>query len=242
VADAVVAGRPADHLLDQVAGSPASAVQRDAVQRWGDGSSVPWQAFLADLGLTVWLRDMWDRLRVIQRGPFGKYVDQLPLYGDAIHDELLVEHIKPILGELIAPEPLGPLIDRARALDCDQPDPNRPPVKTDKGSNRAHDQTVVIEIGNALARHYHDAVARMFPRVTALMVARNPPTAPGQPPRSWVELPEADVAVSHPMDVIVRKALLRKSSGSSEPEWRRWLRTRSPARWATRGPPRRLRS
>lgn len=134
VADAVVAGQPADHLLDQVAGSPVSAVQRDAVQRWGDGSSVPWQAFLADLGLTVWLRDMWDRLRVIQRGPFGKYLDPLPLFVDAIHDELLVEHIKPRLGELIAPEPLGPLIDRARALDYDQPDPNKPPVKTDKGS------------------------------------------------------------------------------------------------------------
>ena len=213
VADAVVAGRPADHLLDQVAGAPASAVQRDAVQRWGDGSSVPWHAFLADLGLTVWLRDMWDRLRVIQRGPFGKYLDHLPLYVSALHEELLVDQIKPKLGELIAPEPLGPLIDRARALDYQQPDPTKPPVKTDKGSNRAHDQTVVIEIGNALARHYDHAVARVFPRVTALMVARNPPTALGQPPRSWVELLEADVAVRHPMDVIVRKALLRDKFG-----------------------------
>lgn len=38
VADAVVAGRPAEHLLDQVAGAPSAVVQTASVQRTGDGA------------------------------------------------------------------------------------------------------------------------------------------------------------------------------------------------------------
>jgi hypothetical protein len=183
-----------------------------SISKWGDGSSVTWGPFLQTLGLGP-LPEMWQRLRILERGPFGKYVATIPLFPEAIGDELFSETVKPQLAALISPEPLGPLIDRARALDYDQPDPDKAPVRSDKGSNKVEDRPVVIEIGNALVRHYYESVTRMFPRVAALMVARNPPSQPGVPSPSWVELREDEVAVSHPMDVVVRKALLANKFG-----------------------------
>lgn len=186
----------------QLAGSGLS------VSMFGDGSAVTWPYFLDGMGIELELRDMWEQLRVNERGPFGKYLAHLYSFARVVKEHLLVEHMKPRLQEMIAPEPLGPLIDRARAIDYDQPDENKAAVKTDKGSNRSHEQTVLVEIGNALARHFHESVGRMFPRAVALMAARNPPPTVSAPSPSWMDLPEEAVAVSHPMDVIVRKALL----------------------------------
>jgi uncharacterized protein DUF4157 len=203
--------------------TPAHDAREDAAQRedatqhtgselsismYGEGGSVPWFTYLEGVGLSPELHAMWDQLQVIKKGPFGKYLANMDGYDTTLRKTLLDDRtVKPQLGSLIAPEPLGPLVDRARAMDYKQPDPNKPAVKSDVGPNKADEMAVIVEISNALSRHYRESVARMFPRVTALIVARNP-THPDNQFVPWMDLPEADVAVSHPMDVIVRKALL----------------------------------
>ncbi len=174
-----------------------------AISKSGD-EPVQSYGFLASLDLETELPAMWQRLRVIARGPFGKYLAPQPEFVHHINERLLTSQ-KADLSQLIAPESLGRLIDRARALDYKQPLPNKPPVKSDVGSSKAHAQTAIVEIGNALIRHYNDSVARMFPRVAALIVSRNPPFVSIAP---WIDVREAEVTVSHPMDVIVRGALL----------------------------------
>jgi len=201
---------PREHAArEQDAGADHTDVSGIGIARWGDGSSVPARQFLRDVGwLDTTLDGMFVKMKVVERGPFGHLLAEGSFYS-RFKDDVLNETLKTRLDDLIAPEPVVALIDRARALDWEQPDKTKPAVPTNVGSNRADDQPVLIEIGNAVIRHYNESMARMFPRAAASAMQKNQGYAATKDKFvPWVDVTPAELPVSHPMDTVIRKIFL----------------------------------
>jgi hypothetical protein len=221
VADAVVAGKSAEALLDERAGEGGASAH--AIQRKEAEPSVNAADYVQSLFASIVPQVMTaiHGIKMVPLGPFGASLgaDYETALVDYLHRVIGGENAGDLLGGFqmfAAPESLVPLVDRARGHDWDYTDESHP--KEDRASGPAsatYASPVAVEIANAIARRYIVSAMKLVPIVvdrwvrfmTELGVAykQDPRTitfAIGQHP-DWL----GDIPAAHPMDRAVKLAL-----------------------------------
>jgi hypothetical protein len=185
VADAVVAGKSAEGLLDQRAGGGAGEA---AVQRHGSNDQLPdptkdpkapsvdgdgyinyrWSSVAREMEATV------ARIGLVANGPFGAEMATTDLQKWVMFT--FQQSVSPpeaeTLGQLLAPEAVAPMVDRARKHDVDTTDENNPVDKDSGPASVTFAPGVAAEITNAFARRYSEAMWRVMPQLLALYSAK----------------------------------------------------------------------
>lgn len=227
VADAVVAGQSAEHLLD-AHGSGATSVQAPVIQRKA-GVGVDAAAFL-DVSPTRFnaeLRNAIAGIMMVSRGPHGAKLAGSPFEAnlvEAIVDEWKAGRLADYYQQFVEPDDIVQLVNRARGHDWDTLFENFPRELRDSGpASETYFPGVAIEIANAIARRYVPAIRRMMERLLERHVramtqkAADAPRLPDVPPpdpktmhregplMEYYDL--SDLGVSHPVDLAVKYSL-----------------------------------
>lgn len=165
VADAVVDGRSAEGLLASHAEGtgqaeasvqlkPDSVVSTDYVQtRYANIHKEVWQAA--------------RRIGVVRNAPYGDAVYSKTFedtFFASIQQRTTAGMIVDSLQRFVAPESIHAMIDRSRGRDWDVSDEDNPRMKSTGPNSDTYVTPVAVEIANALARRYVEAIGRLFPQ------------------------------------------------------------------------------
>jgi hypothetical protein len=241
VADAVVAGRSAEALLDERAGgAPTATVQRkiDPDPSVGAGNFVQW--FYSDI--TPQVMHAIVGIKMVPSGPYGAAFQK----NSEFQTELLNYFTTKIGGEnaghlldgfalFIAPEPIEPIVDRARGHDWDTSDEDNPKEKRDVGpASPTYAAPVAVELANAMARRYVESMTKLMPIATDLWLhmLSDQARAAGKDIRTFefppIRISLGHVPAGHPMDIAVKQtfenvATIDFRAIVTEPQWKKWI-------------------
>jgi hypothetical protein len=223
VADAVVAGRSAEALLDTMTGNAPAAVPvapaEAAVQRKDTKDSVSAKDYVQNRYISFHedVKHAFDTIHLVKNGPYGKELDN-GAFQDALH-KYIKEHCTAHLvidgyQRFVAPEPIEPMIERARAHDTDWSDEDNPKPNPHSGPDSdTFASPIAVEVTNALARRYVASIQRVLPLYLDKMVGwmSTYAMATGEDPRTMKRPPAKELrytlVAGHPMEAAVLAAL-----------------------------------
>jgi hypothetical protein len=228
VADAVVAGRSAEAILDGRAGgaptstapaaSGAAVIQRkDKVQSVTADDYLQWrlQSFHDEVGTAI------QRIGMVKSGPWGKFLGAAGTLEVALAHEIRDRCVQRMVIDgyrrLVAPDSIEAMVNRARGHDWDNSDEDNPKQVPDKGpDSNTYSSPVAVEVTNSLARRYITSIQKLIPEAMDLYIASLFLTSmmtEGQPdPRTLTKSKfpmqlRGQLVPTHPMDGVVISAL-----------------------------------
>jgi hypothetical protein len=210
VADAVVAGRSAEVLLDERAIGNAGATP--VVQRKEESVNARDYVQFQLPNIHDELRVAITRTGMVAHGPYGTELFS-PQFEQALFEIVRrgssIGYIADGLQRFVAPEPINAMVDRSRGHDWDFSDEDHPVQKSTGPASTTYASPVAVEITNALARRYIQSVTRLFPQfLTGYMELQAMNERLGGSPAD-VAFPEhwGNLVPTHPMDTAVIHAL-----------------------------------